>query len=95
MTPSLTGPEVFATLAGYVVVYTFIFTFGAVYIYALLREGPGQTDDTRALFVGQRDICSATPATTPLKAGYRVGTMTPTPLPPREPLTGPTWRSSS
>jgi cytochrome d ubiquinol oxidase subunit I len=40
ITPTLTGLQVLATLIGYVVVYMFIFVFGAAYIYHLLREGP-------------------------------------------------------
>jgi hypothetical protein len=46
VTPTLTGPEVLATLIGYVVVYTVIFAFGMLYIYELLHEGPTD-DDTR------------------------------------------------
>ena len=34
ITPTLTGAQVLATLIGYIVVYTVIFAFGALYIYA-------------------------------------------------------------
>lgn len=40
ITPTLTGAQVLATLIGYIIVYTVIFAFGGLYIYALVREGP-------------------------------------------------------
>jgi cytochrome bd ubiquinol oxidase subunit I len=48
ITPTLTGAQVLATLIGYVVVYTVIFTFGMRYIYVLLREGPTTAGDKLA-----------------------------------------------
>ena len=39
-TPSLTTGDVLASLIGYVVVYTIIYSFGLFYLYRLLRAGP-------------------------------------------------------
>ena len=64
MTPTLTGPQVLATLTGYVVVYAFIFVFGARYIYRLLREGPTPGDATPATATGHRPMAAAGPAAT-------------------------------
>ena len=64
MTPTLTGAQVLATLIGYVVVYAFIFTFGARYIYRLLREGPTDTDPIQATATGHRPMAAAGPAAT-------------------------------
>ena len=40
VTPSLASGDVLVSLAGYVLVYSVIVSFGAYYIYKLLREGP-------------------------------------------------------
>jgi cytochrome d ubiquinol oxidase subunit I len=40
VTPSLTGPNVLATLIVYMLVYTLISLFGCYYIYRILRAGP-------------------------------------------------------
>ena len=64
ITPTLTGAQVLATLIGYVIVYAFIFTFGARYIYRLLREGPTPADATPAIATGHRPLAAAGPATT-------------------------------
>jgi len=56
MTPTLTGPQVLATLIGYVLVYAFIFAFGIRYIYALLREGPTETGLRHAPTTGKRPM---------------------------------------
>jgi hypothetical protein len=64
MTPTLTGPQVLATLIGYVVVYAFIFVFSARYIYRLLREGPTLADATPATATGHRPMAAAGPAMT-------------------------------
>jgi cytochrome d ubiquinol oxidase subunit I len=40
VTPTLTGANVLSTLVGYVAVYTLISSFGAYYIYGVLRKGP-------------------------------------------------------
>jgi len=64
MTPTLTGPQVLATLIGYVVVYAFIFTFGARYIYRLLREGPTDEGAKPAMATGHRPMAAAGPAAT-------------------------------
>jgi Cytochrome bd terminal oxidase subunit II/Cytochrome bd terminal oxidase subunit I len=64
VTPTLTGPEVLATLIGYVVVYTVIFAFGIFYIYELLHEGP-TGDDTRPTgATAMRPMAAAGPAET-------------------------------
>lgn len=62
MTPTLTGPQVLATLIGYVLVYAFIFAFGIRYIYALLREGPTETGLRPAPSTGKRPMRAAGPA---------------------------------
>ncbi|MGE0416075.1 MAG: cytochrome ubiquinol oxidase subunit I [Acetobacteraceae bacterium] len=61
VTPSLTGPMVALSLAGYVLVYAVIYSFGLYYIWRLLRDGPptaGATlagvTPTRPLAVGVR-----------------------------------------
>ena len=53
-----------ATLIGYVLVYAFIFVFGARYIYRLLREGPTDADAMPATATGNRPMAAAGPATT-------------------------------
>jgi cytochrome bd ubiquinol oxidase subunit I len=40
VTPSLTGRDVLVSLIGYVLVYAVIYSFGAYYIFKLLRDGP-------------------------------------------------------
>jgi len=40
VTPSLTTGDVVVSLASYVLVYAFIYSFGVYYIYKLLRQGP-------------------------------------------------------
>jgi cytochrome d ubiquinol oxidase subunit I len=64
MTPTLTGPQVLATLVGYVIVYAFIFIFGAGYIYRLLREGPIDAGATPAIATGHRPMAAAGHAAT-------------------------------
>jgi cytochrome d ubiquinol oxidase subunit I len=64
VTPSLTGPQVLATLIGYILVYTFIFAFGALYIYGLLREGPSEAGLRHAPSTGKRPLMAAGPAET-------------------------------
>jgi cytochrome d ubiquinol oxidase subunit I len=64
ITPTLTGAQVLATLIGYVVIYAFIFTFGARYIYHLLREGPTDASATPAMMTGHRPMAAAGPAAT-------------------------------
>jgi len=64
LTPTLTGPQVLATLVGYVLVYAFIFAFGIRYIYALLREGPTEAGVSHAPATGKRPMRAAgTPET--------------------------------
>ncbi|MBK7564080.1 MAG: cytochrome ubiquinol oxidase subunit I [Propionivibrio sp.] len=41
VTPSLTAGDVAFSLAGYVLVYAVVYSFGLYYIYRLLRDGPG------------------------------------------------------
>ena len=64
VTPTLTGPQVLATLIGYVIVYAFIFTFGARYIYRLLCDGPTDARATPAMATGHRPMAAAGPAAT-------------------------------
>jgi cytochrome d ubiquinol oxidase subunit I len=63
-TPTLTGPQVLATLIGYVVVYTMIFAFGMHYIYVLLREGPTGDDSRLTGVTAMRPMAAAGPAET-------------------------------
>ena len=63
-TPSLTTPQVAATLVMFFVVYSIIFLFGTLYIYRLLRRGPlpmslpviGETNPKRPLSVPQSSL---------------------------------------
>jgi cytochrome bd ubiquinol oxidase subunit I len=59
VTPTLSGPEVLATLIGYVVVYAFIFLFGGGYIYRLLREGPTMVGLRHASTTGRRPMAAS------------------------------------
>jgi cytochrome bd ubiquinol oxidase subunit I len=59
VTPSLSGPEVLATLAVYALVYSFIFAFGALYVYGLLREGPTEEGLRHAATTGRRPLRAA------------------------------------
>jgi cytochrome d ubiquinol oxidase subunit I len=72
MTPTLTGPEVLATLIGYVVVYAIIFIFGALYIYALLRKGPIEAGAQVFGATGSRPMALGGPAET-MTGGKSVG----------------------
>ena len=64
MTPTLRGPEVLATLIGYMAIYTFIFMFGALYIYRLLREGPTEGGLRHTPSTGRRPLAAAGSAET-------------------------------
>jgi cytochrome d ubiquinol oxidase subunit I len=64
VTPTLSGPEVLATLIGYVAVYAFVYPFGARYIYRLLHEGPTEAGLRHAQAVGSRPMAAAGPAET-------------------------------
>jgi cytochrome bd ubiquinol oxidase subunit I len=64
VTPTLTGPQVLATLIGYVVVYTMIFAFGMQYIYVLLRDGPTGADIRLTGATGMRPMAAGGPAET-------------------------------
>jgi cytochrome d ubiquinol oxidase subunit I len=64
VTPTLTGPQVLATLVGYAVVYTFIFAFGALYMYRLLHEGPTEAGVSHAPATGKRPLMAAGPPET-------------------------------
>jgi cytochrome d ubiquinol oxidase subunit I len=72
-TPSLTAGDVLTSLIGYVVVYTIIFSFGFVYIYRLLRDGPTEPgpDITRA--TGKRPMAAAGSAKTATGGVPRAG----------------------
>jgi cytochrome d ubiquinol oxidase subunit I len=47
VTPSLTTVDVLVSLASYVLVYAVVYSFGAYYIFKLLRDGP--TTESRAI----------------------------------------------
>ena len=53
-----------ATLIGYVVVYTVIFAFGMLYIYALLREGPTSSEAKLTGATAMRPMAAAGSAET-------------------------------
>jgi cytochrome d ubiquinol oxidase subunit I len=61
ITPSLTGSMVALSLAGYVVVYAVIYSFGLYYIWRQLRDGPPTEGAT---------LAGVTPAR-PLAVGVR------------------------
>jgi cytochrome d ubiquinol oxidase subunit I len=68
VTPSLTTNQAWASLIAFVTVYALIFSAGTLYIYRLLRFGPGeipQAPDTgatalRPMAAGGRDPAAAT-----------------------------------
>jgi len=64
VTPSLTTGDVFFSLAGYVLVYAVLGSFGVHYIYKLLREGP--TSEAQAIpgATGSRPLAFADSAET-------------------------------
>jgi cytochrome d ubiquinol oxidase subunit I len=63
VTPSLATGDVLVSLVGYILVYAGVFSFGAYYIYKLLREGPtaeakaipGTTGSRPLAFAGAAD----------------------------------------
>ena len=64
ITPTLTGAQVLATLIGYIVVYTVIFAFGMLYIYALVREGPTSSEAKLTGVTAMRPMAAAGSAET-------------------------------
>jgi cytochrome d ubiquinol oxidase subunit I len=58
-TPFLTSPEAATTLVIFASVYTLIFSFGAIYIYRLLRRGPVQQPLTYAATNPKRPLSLA------------------------------------
>ena len=59
-----TGAQVLATLIGYIVVYTVIFAFGVLYIYALLRDGPTSAETRLTGATAMRPMAAAGSAET-------------------------------
>jgi cytochrome d ubiquinol oxidase subunit I len=68
VTPSLTVNEAWASLIAFVTVYALIFSAGTLYIYRLLRVGPGETVEApktratalRPMAAGGRNTAAAT-----------------------------------
>lgn len=63
-TPSLATGDVLASLIGYVVVYTIVFTFGFFYLFRLLREGPSDPGSEITGATGKRPMAAAGSAET-------------------------------
>ena len=63
-TPSLTTSDVLISLTGYVVVYTIVFSFGFVYLYRLLRDGPTEPGPDITGATGKRPMAAAGSAET-------------------------------
>jgi cytochrome d ubiquinol oxidase subunit I len=59
VTPSLVTGDVLVSLVSYILVYAVVYSFGAYYIYKLLREGP--TTDAKAIpgATGRRSLAFA------------------------------------
>ncbi len=58
VTPSLRGADVAVSLIGYIVVYSVVYAFGLLYIYRLLRDGPG-IEAARGTVTPQRPLATA------------------------------------
>ncbi len=72
-TPSLTTGDVLTSLIGYVVVYAIIYSFGLVYIYRLLRDGPAGPEPEIPRATGERPMARAGSAATATGARPRAG----------------------
>jgi cytochrome d ubiquinol oxidase subunit I len=59
VTPSLSTGDVAFSLAGYVLVYAVVFSFGLHYIYCLLRDGPGPEAKPASGATGNRPLAFA------------------------------------
>ncbi len=59
VTPSLSTGDVAFSLAGYVLVYAVVFSFGLHYIYCLLRDGPGPEAKPASGATGSRPLAFA------------------------------------
>ena len=73
VTPSLTTSDVLFSLAGYVLVYAVVCSFGAYYIYKLLHEGP--TSEAKAIpgATASRPMAFADSAETATGGSLRTG----------------------
>jgi cytochrome d ubiquinol oxidase subunit I len=73
VTPSLTTGDVLASLASYVLVYAIVYSFGAYYIFKLLRDGP--TAESRAIprTTGSRPMAFANTADSATGGRLRTG----------------------
>ncbi len=72
-TPSLTASDVLISLTGYVVVYTIIYSFGFVYLYRLLRDGPSAPEPEITRATGKRPMAAAGSARTATGSAPRAG----------------------
>jgi len=72
-TPSLTGSDVLISLIGYMVVYAIIYSFGFVYLYRLLRDGPTEPEPEIAGVTGKRPMAAAGSAKTATGATPQAG----------------------
>jgi len=73
VTPSLTTSDVLVSLTSYVVVYAVVYSFGAYYIFTLLRDGP--TGESRAIpgTTASRPMAYADAAESATGGGLRTG----------------------
>jgi len=72
-TPSLTTGDVLTSLIGYVVVYAIIYSFGLLYIYRLLRDGPTGPGPEIAGATAKRPMAAAGSAETATGSTQRAG----------------------
>ena len=72
-TPSLTTGDVLASLIGYVVVYTIIYSFGLFYLYRLLRDGPTGPEGEITGATAMRPMAAAGSAATATGSTPRAG----------------------
>jgi len=66
LTGSLTTAETIATLCMFMVVYAFIFSFGAFYVYRLLRAGPHAAPEAHVNPQRPRAVSGASPTGAPV-----------------------------
>jgi cytochrome bd ubiquinol oxidase subunit I len=64
VTPSLATGDVLISLAGYVLVYAVVYSFGVYYIFKLLHDGPTGADTTPAAATAMRPMAAAGSAET-------------------------------
>jgi cytochrome d ubiquinol oxidase subunit I len=63
-TPHLTGFDVLTSFIGYMLVYAVIYSFGFLYLYRMLRDGPSQPDMPVSGLTAKRPMAAAGSAKT-------------------------------